>query len=139
LRARSCAIAALGLLLAGCVANDAHVDASAPPHVREALKYEGKGNVTGFRGPWCRAFVNKVLRDTGHPLADTSLAARDAVNLGQHISTPQPGAVFVMPHHTGLVWRVLGPHQFESVEGNAGHRVRIVMRDTAGLQFVMPN
>lgn len=125
--------------LAGCVASDGHIDASAPSHVREALKYEGRGNVTGFKGPWCRAFVNKVLRDTGHPLADSSLAARNAINLGPRIDGPQPGAIFVMRHHTGLVWKVFGQGAFESVEGNSGHRVRTVMRESVGLIFVMPN
>lgn len=129
----------LALALGGCVTGNVVTDLSAPSHVQEALKYRGRGNVTGFRGPWCRAFVNMSLRNSGHHLTDTSLRAKDAVNLGHRVDSLVAGAIFVMPHHTGFVWRVTGPNTFESVEGNHGHRVQTVMRSTRGLVLIIPN
>jgi len=129
----------LAFTLAGCETGSFSRDSSAPAYVREALKYRGSGNVTGFNGPWCRAFVNMAFNKVGHKINDTSLRAIDSLKLGPRISHPVPGAVFVMKHHTGFVWRVTGPTTFESIEGNNQNRVQSVERSTEGLILVLPN
>jgi hypothetical protein len=57
----------------------------------EAARYLGQGcRVTGFCGPWCKAFTNVVLRRLGyHPTP--SLRARDALRDGRRVRRPAPG------------------------------------------------
>eukprot|EP01037_Dinobryon_pediforme_P015179 gene15179-15322_t len=75
--------------------------------IKTAMKYENHGNVTGFRGPWCKAFVNMIMKEAGHKLPDSSLRARDSASLGRRVVAPVAGSVFVQPHHTGFVIKPL--------------------------------
>ena len=77
--------------------------ASAAPLLAVASRYVGSRNPTGTRGPWCRDFVNHVVRKAGLPLADTSRKARDAVRLGRRVSSPKPGDLAVMRSHVTIV------------------------------------
>jgi uncharacterized protein (TIGR02594 family) len=73
------------------------------PLLAVASRYVGRRNPTGTRGPWCRDFVNHVVRKAGLPLADTSRRARDAVRLGRRVSQPRPGDLAVMRSHVTIV------------------------------------
>jgi uncharacterized protein (TIGR02594 family) len=77
--------------------------ASAAPLLAVASRYVGGRNPTGTRGPWCRDFVNHVVRKAGLPLADSSRKARDAVRLGRRVSQPRPGDLAVMRSHVTIV------------------------------------
>ena len=90
--------------------------------LEEASRYLGRGNPTGTRGPWCRDFVNFILRRTGHR-TDSSRLAIDALRLGPHVAHPQPGDLVVMRGHITFFagWErghVIG------LGGNQRHRVR---------------
>jgi uncharacterized protein (TIGR02594 family) len=73
------------------------------PLLAVASRYVGRRNPTGTRGPWCRDFVNHVVRKAGLPLADNSRKARDAVRLGRRVSQPRPGDLAVMRSHVTIV------------------------------------
>ena len=64
-----------------------------------ARSYLGRRNPTGTRGPWCRDFVNMVLRQAGVTLADTSRRAIDALRLGTRVRTPEPGDLMLPGNH----------------------------------------
>ena len=51
-----------------------------PSIVAEAAHYIGSRNPTGFRGPWCKAFVNMVGRHVGI-YVNGSFRARDTSGL----------------------------------------------------------
>jgi len=68
-----------------------------------ASRYVGGRNPTGTRGPWCKDFVNHVIRKAGLPLADNSRKARDAVRLGRRVSSPRAGDLAVMRSHVTIV------------------------------------
>lgn len=87
-----------------------------------ASRFIGGGNPTGFRGPWCMAFVEMVLRKTGH-YAMRSLRAIDALRLGPHVQDPRPGDIAVMRHHVTFVAKV-GRVSIIGLGGNQSHRVR---------------
>jgi uncharacterized protein (TIGR02594 family) len=79
------------------------VSRSSAPLLAVASRYVGGRNPTGTRGPWCRDFVNHVVRKAGLPLADSSRKARDAVRLGRRVSQPRPGDLAVMRSHVTIV------------------------------------
>ena len=92
--------------------------------VELAAHYAGWGNPTGFRGPWCKAFTNKILREAGyHP--GPSLRAIDALAVGQRVSAPQPGDLAVMRGHVTFFAQWDGPDAFDGLGGNQGHAVRL--------------
>ncbi len=72
--------------------------------VADARRYIGT-NPTGRRSLWCGAFMDKILRDTGHK-GGGNLALAYA-NYGRRISGPQVGAIAVMRRrgggHVGVV------------------------------------
>ena len=72
--------------------------------VATARKYIGT-NPTGRRSLWCGAFMDKVLRDTGHK-GGGNLAMAYA-NYGRRVSGPQVGAIAVIRRrgggHVGVV------------------------------------
>lgn len=76
---------------------------SGAPLLNVASRYVGGRNPTGTRGPWCRDFVNHVVRKAGYRLADSSRKARDAVRLGRRVSSPRPGDLAVMRSHVTIV------------------------------------
>ena len=87
--------------------------------VAEAARYIGSRNPTGFRGPWCKAFVNMVARRSGY-YVNTSLRAVDAALMGQRVAGPVPGAYRVTRGHVSLVARVEGS-RVVAISGNNGH------------------
>jgi uncharacterized protein (TIGR02594 family) len=89
-----------------------------------AGRYQGSLNPTGLRGPWCRDFVNMVLEQSGHRLANHSRRAIDALGLGYHVSSPQPGDLAVMGGHVTFFKEWDGPNSFIGRGGNQGHIVR---------------
>ena len=68
--------------------------------VSEARKYIGT-NPTGRGSQWCGAFMDLVLKKTGHR-GGGNLAAAYA-RYGTRVSGPQVGAIAVMGHHVGVV------------------------------------
>jgi uncharacterized protein (TIGR02594 family) len=72
--------------------------------VAEARRYLGT-NPTGRRSLWCGAFMDMVLRETGHP-GGGNLAMAYA-RYGRRVSGPQVGAIAVMGRrgggHVGVV------------------------------------
>ncbi|HEY6832181.1 MAG TPA: TIGR02594 family protein [Pseudolabrys sp.] len=72
--------------------------------VSEARRYLGT-NPTGRRSLWCGAFMDMVLRETGHP-GGGNLALAYA-RYGRRVSGPQVGAIAVMGRrgggHVGVV------------------------------------
>lgn len=84
-----------------------------------ASRFVGDANPTGFRGPWCKAFVNMVARKTGH-FSNSSLRAVDALRMGYRVRSPQPGDVAVMRSHTTF-FTGYGGRGFLGLGGNQGH------------------
>ena len=68
--------------------------------VSEARRYMGT-NPTGRGRQWCGAFMDMVLKKTGH--AGGGNLARAYARYGTRVSGPQVGAIAVMNHHVGVV------------------------------------
>lgn len=72
--------------------------------VSEARRYLG-GNPTGRRSLWCGAFMDMVLKKTGHKGGGN--LARAYASYGRRVSGPQVGAIAVMARrgggHVGVV------------------------------------
>lgn len=68
--------------------------------VSEARSYMGT-NPTGRGSQWCGAFLDMVLKKTGH--AGGGNLARGYARYGTRVSGPQVGAIAVMNHHVGVV------------------------------------
>ena len=68
--------------------------------VSEARRYMGT-NPTGRGRAWCGAFLDMVLKKTGH--AGGGNLARAYASYGTRVSGPQVGAIAVMNHHVGVV------------------------------------
>jgi uncharacterized protein (TIGR02594 family) len=68
--------------------------------VSEARKYIGS-NPTGRGSLWCGAFMDLVLKRTGHHGGGN--LARAYASYGARVSGPQVGAIAVMNHHVGVV------------------------------------
>lgn len=91
----------------------------ARPHMLAiAERYIGHRNPTGFRGPWCKAFVNLVLGRAGL-VHSRSLRAIDALRDGARVAQPRPGDLVVMRHHVAFFagW---GGRGVVAVGGNQG-------------------
>jgi uncharacterized protein (TIGR02594 family) len=81
-------------------AGDAFGGATSDSLVSEARKYLGT-NPTGRGSQWCGAFMDLVLKKTGH--AGGGNLARGYARYGTRVSGPQVGAIAVMNHHVGVV------------------------------------
>lgn len=68
--------------------------------VSEARRYMGT-NPTGRGRAWCGAFMDLVLKKTGH--AGGGNLARGYARYGTRVSGPQVGAIAVMNSHVGVV------------------------------------
>lgn len=68
--------------------------------VSEARSYLGT-NPTGRGSQWCGAFMDLVLKKTGHTGGGN--LARAYARYGTRVSGPQVGAIAVMNHHVGVV------------------------------------
>lgn len=91
----------------------------------EARRFLGRGNPTGFRGEWCKAFTNMVLRRVGmHPSA--SLMARDALRDGRRVASPRVGdlAIVLGGRHVTF-FAGYGGRGLLGLGGNQGRSVRL--------------
>jgi uncharacterized protein (TIGR02594 family) len=94
------------------------------PLVVEAEKYVGSGNLTGFRGQWCGAFMGLVAERTGHRAPDGFRKASEWLKAGHRISRPQVGAIAVLRSHVGVIAAVADDGRLVLVSGNhTGGRV----------------
>ena len=105
-------------------ANSAYGGATTNSLVSEARKYIGT-NPTGRGSLWCGAFMDLVLKRTGHP-GGGNLASAYA-RYGTHVSGPQIGAIAVMGRrgggHVGVVSGIDANGNPIIVSGNHNHTV----------------
>ncbi len=88
--------------------------------VTEARKYIGT-NPTGRGSLWCGAFMDMVLKRTGH--AGGGNLAWGYARYGKRVSGPQVGAIAVMHGHVGVVSGVDGNGNPIIVSGNHNRTV----------------
>lgn len=116
--------------------------------------FEGSGL---YAVPWCALFVSWVLYQAfgGHPLGARFASCyqmwKAAERNGKTVSVPAPGDIFIMLYknaagqlngrgHTGIVAAVgEGALLFNTLEGNAGNRVKLGERKAADMYgFINP-
>jgi uncharacterized protein (TIGR02594 family) len=95
--------------------------------VDAARSFIGRGNPTARGRLWCAAFMNLVLKRTGHQGTGSDMA-RSFSSYGQRISGPQVGAIAVMSRgrrggHVGVVSGIDDKGNPIIVSGNHGNRV----------------
>jgi len=88
--------------------------------VSEARKYIGT-NPTGRGSLWCGAFLDMVLKRTGH--AGGGNLAWGYARYGTRVSGPQVGAIAVMRGHVGVVSGIDANGNPIIVSGNHNHTV----------------
>ncbi len=108
--------------------------------VADARRYLGT-NPTGRRSLWCGAFMDKVLRDTGHRGGGN--LAKGYLRYGQRVSDPQVGAIAVMGRrgggHVGVVSGVDANGNPIVISGNHNNTVaESVYPRSRILAYVMP-
>jgi len=105
-------------------ANSAYGGATSNSLVAEARKYIGT-NPTGRGSPWCGAFMDLVLKRTGH--AGGGNLASAYARYGTRVGGPQVGAIAVMGRrgggHVGVVSGVDANGNPIIVSGNHNHTV----------------
>ena len=109
--------------------------------VDEARRYIG-GNPTGRGSLWCGAFMDMVLKRTGHPGGGN--LARAYARYGTRVSGPQVGAIAVMGRngggHVGVVSGVDANGNPIIISGNHNRRVaESVYPKGRIIAYVMPN
>jgi uncharacterized protein (TIGR02594 family) len=95
--------------------------------VDTARSFIGRGNPTARGRLWCAAFMNLVLKRTGHQGSGSDMA-RSFSSYGQRLSGPQVGAIAVMSRgrrggHVGVVSGIDAKGNPIIVSGNHGNRV----------------
>jgi uncharacterized protein (TIGR02594 family) len=95
--------------------------------VDAARSFIGHGNPTARGRLWCAAFMNLVLKRTGHQGSGSDMA-RSFSSYGQRLSGPQVGAIAVMSRgrrggHVGVVSGIDAKGNPIIVSGNHGNRV----------------
>jgi uncharacterized protein (TIGR02594 family) len=108
--------------------------------VEEARKYIGT-NPTGRRSLWCGAFMDLVLKETGH--AGGGNLAKAYASYGPRVSGPQVGAIAVMGRrgggHVGVVSGIDANGNPIIVSGNHNHTVAESVYPAGRIQaYVMP-
>ena len=92
--------------------------------VAEARRYIGT-NPTGRRSLWCGAFMDKVLRETGHRGGGN--LAKAYLHYGRRVAGPEVGAIAVMGRrgggHVGVVSGIDANGNPIIVSGNHNHTV----------------
>ena len=92
--------------------------------VADARRYLGT-NPTGRRSLWCGAFMDKVLRDTGHRGGGN--LAKGYLHYGHRIAGPRVGAIAVMARrgggHVGVVSGIDANGNPIIISGNHNHTV----------------
>ena len=90
--------------------------------VMVAERYLGlRHSPDGFRGPWCGSFLGVIASKVGVEKPHDFRLARAWVHAGPR-TRPQTGAIFVMPHHVGIIGKVEHGRALV-ISGNHGHRV----------------
>jgi uncharacterized protein (TIGR02594 family) len=100
--------------------NSAYGGPAANTLVAEARKYIGT-NPTGRGSLWCGAFMDLVLKRTGH--AGGGNLAWGYSRYGTRVAGPQVGAIAVMHGHVGVVSGVDANGNPIIVSGNHNHTV----------------
>jgi uncharacterized protein (TIGR02594 family) len=100
--------------------NSAYAGATSNDLVSEARKYIGS-NPTGRSSLWCGAFMDMVLKRTGHPGGGN--LAWGYSSYGTRVAGPQVGAIAVMHGHVGVVSGVDANGNPIIVSGNHNHTV----------------
>jgi uncharacterized protein (TIGR02594 family) len=108
--------------------------------VSDARRYIGT-NPTGRRSLWCGAFMDKVLRDTGHKGGGN--LALGYLHYGTRVSGPQVGAIAVMGRrgggHVGVVSGIDANGNPIIVSGNHNHTVAEAVYPRGRIKaYVMP-
>jgi uncharacterized protein (TIGR02594 family) len=108
--------------------------------VADARRYLGT-NPTGRRSLWCGAFMDKVLRDTGHKGGGN--LALGYLHYGTRVSGPQVGAIAVMGRrgggHVGVVSGIDANGNPIIVSGNHNHTVAEAVYPRSRIEaYVMP-
>ncbi len=105
-------------------AHDAYGGFTSNSLVADARRYLGT-NPTGRRSLWCGAFMDKVLRETGHKSGGN--LALGYLRYGTRVSGPQVGAIAVMGRrgggHVGVVSGIDANGNPIIVSGNHNHTV----------------
>jgi uncharacterized protein (TIGR02594 family) len=105
-------------------AHDAYGGFTTNALVADARRYIGT-NPTGRRSLWCGAFMDKVLRDTGHKGGGN--LALGYLHYGRRVAGPQVGAIAVMGRrgggHVGVVSGIDANGNPIIVSGNHNHTV----------------
>jgi uncharacterized protein (TIGR02594 family) len=109
--------------------------------VADARKYIGT-NPTGRRNLWCGAFMDMVLRETGHKGGGN--LALGYTHYGHRVSGPQVGAIAVMGRygggHVGVVSGIDANGNPIIVSGNHNHTVAESVYPRSRISaYVMPN
>jgi uncharacterized protein (TIGR02594 family) len=109
--------------------------------VSEARRYLG-GNPTGRRSLWCGAFMDMVLKHTGHPGGGN--LARAYAKYGTRVSGPQVGAIAVMARggggHVGVVSGIDASGNPIVISGNHNNTVAEAVYPRGRIiAYVMPN
>ena len=100
--------------------NSAYGGVTSDALVSEARKYIGT-NPTGRGSLWCGAFLDMVLKRTGH--AGGGNLAWGYARYGTRVSGPQVGAIAVMRGHVGVVSGIDANGNPIIVSGNHNHTV----------------
>lgn len=100
--------------------NSAYGGATSNDLVSEARKYIGS-NPTGRRSLWCGAFLDMVLKETGHKGGGN--LAWGYARYGTRVAGPQVGAIAVMHGHVGVVSGIDANGNPIIVSGNHNHTV----------------
>ena len=117
--------------------NSAYGGATSDPMVNEARRYIGT-NPTGRGSQWCGAFMDMVLRRTGHPGGGN--LAWGYSRYGRRIGSAQVGAIAVMHGHVGVVSGVDANGNPIIVSGNHNHTVaESVYPRRRIVAYVLPN
>jgi len=94
--------------------------------IAEARKYLG-GNPTGRASAWCGAFLDMVLRRTGHRGGGN--LARGYINYGKRLPGPEVGAIVVFSRvgggHVGIVTGIDANGNPIVISGNHGKKVAV--------------
>jgi uncharacterized protein (TIGR02594 family) len=129
-----------GFITAQSHSNSAYGGFSSNELVSEARKYIGT-NPTGRGSLWCGAFMDLVLKRTGHPGGGNLASAY--TNYGQRVSGPQVGAIAVMGRrgggHVGVVSGLDPNGNPIIVSGNHNHTVAEAVYPRARISaYVVP-
>jgi uncharacterized protein (TIGR02594 family) len=109
--------------------------------VSEARRYLG-GNPTGRKSLWCGAFMDMVLKKTGHKGGGN--LARAYASYGHRISGPRVGAIAVLARkgggHVGVVSGIDASGNPIIISGNHNHKVaESTYPRSRVIAYVMPN